>query len=240
MFSPAPPLALLAGGLATRLRPITVSVPKSMISVAGRPFIAHQLDLIVQNGVREVVLCCGFLGDQIEEFVGSGKDFGCTVYYSYDGTALKGTGGAIRKALPLLGEQFFVMYGDSYLPASFREPFEAFAASGKRGLMTVFLNDNRWDKSNVEFVDGQIRNYDKRSSSPEMRYIDYGLGILNSSAFCEWKTEETFDLADVYRQLVAQGQLSGFEVVERFYEIGTPEGLAETDSMLRERAAKRQ
>jgi NDP-sugar pyrophosphorylase family protein len=210
-----------------------------MIPVAGRPFIAHQLDLIVQNGVREVVLCCGFLGEQIEDFVGNGDAFGCAVQYSHDGTALKGTGGAIRKALPLLGDEFFVMYGDSYLPSSFCEPFEAFAASGKRGMMTVFLNDNRWDKSNVEFVNGEIRNYDKRGSTPGMRYIDYGLGILSKPAFCDWKEEETFDLANVYRQLVVQGQLSGFEVAERFYEIGTPEGLAETDAMLRQRAANR-
>jgi NDP-sugar pyrophosphorylase family protein len=206
-----------------------------MIQVAGRPFIAHQLELIVQNGVRDVVLCCGFLGEQIEEFVGNGKQFGCSVHYSYDGPQLKGTGGAIRKALPLLGDYFFVMYGDSYLPANFREPFETFAASGSQGLMTVFLNDNRWDRSNVEFVNGQIRKYDKKNLTPEMHHIDYGLGILRRQVFEAWNHEEAFDLAAVYNQLVTNGKLSGFEVKRRFYEIGTPTGLAETDSMLRDR-----
>jgi MurNAc alpha-1-phosphate uridylyltransferase len=227
-----PPLALLAGGLATRLRPITATVPKSMIEVAGEPFIAHQLRLLVRNGIREVVVCCGFLGEQIEAFVRDGREFGCSVRYSYDGEPLKGTGGAIRRALPLLGKEFFVMYGDSYLPIAFQPVYDEFVRSGRSGLMTVFRNEGRWDKSNVEFVDQQIRRYDKQSDPGTMCHIDYGLGILRRSAFDAWSCDDIFDLAAVYRDLLARGQLAACEVFARFYEIGTISGLNETSAML--------
>lgn len=233
MSSTLPPIALLAGGLATRMRPVTSTIPKSMLPVADRPFIAHQLELIVGNGIREVVICCGFLGGQIESFVGDGSDYGCKVRYSYDGHSLRGTGGAIRNALPVLPDTFFVMYGDSYLLSDYRAAFEDFRTSGKLGLMTVFRNENRWDKSNVEFVDSAIRNYDKENATPTMHYIDYGLGIFKAEAFSSWTDDDIFDLTAVYRRLVKEGQLRGFEVNERFYEIGTPSGLAETDSLLR-------
>jgi NDP-sugar pyrophosphorylase family protein len=232
MHEPLPPLALLAGGLSTRLRPITETVPKSMVLVAGEPFIAHQMRWLVGQGVRKVVLCCGFLGEQIEDYVGDGAGFGCSVHYSYDGSPLKGTGGAVKKALPQLGNQFFLMYGDSYLPIEFRPVYEAFLQSRKRGLMTVFRNENRWDRSNVEIQDGAIRNYDKVKITPQMKFIDYGLGILTPAAFEPWEEDTVFDLSLVYDHLVKAGQLSGHEVTRRFYEIGTPRGLSETDSTL--------
>ena len=228
-----PPLALLAGGLSTRLRPITATIPKSMVLVAGQPFIAHQMQLLAGQGVREVVICSGFLGDQIETYVGDGTQFGCSVRYSYDGSPLKGTGGAIKKALPLLGEHFFIMYGDSYLPIEFGPVYEAFLSERTGGLMTVFRNENQWDTSNVEFKDHRIRNYDKVKLTPQMQYIDYGLGILKANIFERWKEDEVFDLSTVYGSLVETGELSGYEVMQRFYEIGTPNGLSETDAMLR-------
>jgi NDP-sugar pyrophosphorylase family protein len=233
MNNPMPPLALLAGGLSKRLRPITATVPKSMILVAGEPFIAHQLRLLAGQGIREVVICCGFLGEQIEDYVRDGAAFGCAVRYSYDGSSLKGTGGAIRNALPKLGEHFFVMYGDSYLPIEFRPVYEMFLSLGTSGLMTVFHNENRWDKSNVDFRDGRIRNYNKVKITPKMQYIDYGLGILKPDAFERWGKDAVFDLSIVYADQVITGQLSGYEVKQRFYEIGTPSGLRETDEMLR-------
>jgi NDP-sugar pyrophosphorylase family protein len=232
MYESLPPLALLAGGLSTRLRPITETVPKSMVPVAGEPFIAHQMRWLARQGVGRVVICCGFLGEQIEDYVGDGAAFGCSVRYSYDGNPLKGTGGAIKKALPQLGNQFFLMYGDSYLPIAFRPVYEAFVGLGRIGLMTVFRNDNRWDTSNVEFQHGGIRNYDKATITPQMKYIDYGLGILTPAAFDPWPDDAVFDLNLVYRHLVKNGQLSGHEVTQRFYEIGTPRGLKETDCML--------
>jgi NDP-sugar pyrophosphorylase family protein len=233
MSKPLPPLALLAGGLATRMRPITANVPKSMIEVAGRPFIAHQLELLAGNGVRDVVICCGFLGEQIEAFVGDGAAFGCSVRYSYDGSPLKGTGGALRRALPLLGDTFFVMYGDSYLPVEFEPVYDALMASGRTGLMTVFRNDDQWDRSNVEFAEGRILRYDKQNTTPNMHYIDYGLGMLKGRAFASWSEEDVFDLATVYQNLLEEDELAGYEVSHRFYEIGTPAGLLETDAFLR-------
>ena len=114
------PVAILAGGLATRLRPITEKIPKSLVDVAGEPFIVRQLDYLFRQRVRDVVLCIGYLGEMIEAVVGDGSRFGLRVSYSIDGPILLGTGGALRRAAPLLGEAFFVLYGDSYLPVDYR------------------------------------------------------------------------------------------------------------------------
>jgi NDP-sugar pyrophosphorylase family protein len=227
-----PPIAILAGGLATRLRPITSTIPKSLIQVAGEPFIAHQLRLLVREGFSEVVLLCGFLGEQIREFVGDGESFGCRVRYSFDGHVLRGTGGALRRAIPMLGEEFMVMYGDSYCPTQYRRVYEAFIESTRLGLMTVFENKDQWDKSNVEFELGEIVNYSKSHSTPNMHFIDYGIGAFKAEAFSEWGEEEIFDLSTVQTKLLAHRQLAGLQVYERFYEIGSHAGLDETDKLL--------
>lgn len=232
-MSEMPPLALLAGGLATRLRPLTEKLPKSMLDVAGEPFIAHQLRLFRRKGVERVVVCTGYLGGMIEGFVGDGARFGLSVAYSFDGPRLLGTGGALRKAAPLLGGEFLVVYGDSWLDADYAAAVAAFRASDKRALMTVFRNEDAWDKSNVEFDGSVIRRYDKRVKTPAMQHIDWGLGVLGPRAFDGWEHAEAFDLADVYTRLAEHGELAGFEVKERFYEIGSPEGLKETDALLR-------
>ena len=230
-----PPLALLAGGLATRLGAIAERAPKSLLQVAGEPFVAHQLRFVAGQGIRDVVICCGHLGGLIAEFVGDGSHFGCRVRYSYDGPPLLGTGGAILKAMPLLGPSFWVMYGDSYLTAEFAPVLRAFESSGKRGLMTVFHNENRWDASNAAFSGGRILRYEKGSPDPEMRHIDYGLGIYSAQAFAGLPQGSEFDLAELQRDLIARGEMAGFEVPERFYEIGSPAGLAETDAFLQGR-----
>lgn len=227
------PVALLAGGLATRLRPITEKIPKALITVADQPFLSHQLRLLQVAGIRKVVLCVGYRGEMIEEEFGDGAAFGVELQYSFDGPELLGTGGALKKALPLLGEKFLILYGDSYLPIDYMAPTRAFAASGKLGLMTVFENENRWDPSNVCFEDGEIRRYDKKERSPEMKYIDYGLGFLRSEALAAWPNERPFDLAEVYQELIGRRELAGYEVDQRFYEIGSPQGLSELDAMLR-------
>lgn len=227
-----PAVALLAGGLATRLRPMTETVPKSLVKVAGEPFIAHQLRRLSEEGVGEVVLCTGYLGDSIEAFVGDGGRFGVRVRYSADGERLLGTGGALRRALPLIGKRFLVMYGDSYLPIRFRPVWEAFRHSGLPALMTVFRNEGRWDASNVEFAGGVIRAYDKLARTPAMRHIDYGLGAFEASAIATRPAGEAFDLAEIYRDLARGRGLAGYEAAERFYEIGSPAGLTETDAFL--------
>ena len=228
-----PPLALLAGGLATRLHPLTAATPKSMIQVAGEPFIAHQLRMLACQSITEVVICTGFLSEQIESFVQDGARFGCHVRYSRDGDRPLGTGGALRRALPLLGERFMVMYGDSYLRTLFRPVYAAFRASGRPALMTVYRNTDRFDKSNVEFMDGVIRHYDKVHHTAAMSYIDYGLSVLDAIVLSARPTDVAFDLANLYQELADRDLLAGYEVSERFYEVGSPAGLAETDAFLR-------
>ena len=222
------PVAILAGGLAKRLHPITQKIPKSLLAVAGKPFVVRQLDYLQKQGVTRVVLCLGYLGEQVEAVVGDGSSFGLEVRYSWDGPRLLGTGGALRQALPLLGEQFFVFYGDSYLPIDYRAVERDFHASGKPALITVLKNGDQWDKSNVLFRDGCIAEYNKRTPRPEMAHIDYGLGILSSSVLENVSVNEPFDLADIYHQLSVRGLLAGHEVFERFYEIGSHKGLDET------------
>jgi NDP-sugar pyrophosphorylase family protein len=231
------PVAILAGGLATRLRPVTARIPKALVTVAGKPFLAHQLRLLHSAGFRCVVLCVGYLGEMIEKEFGDGARFDMQVEYSFDGPRLLGTGGALKRALPLLGEYFFVLYGDSYLPIDYRDVAHAFLASGKPALMTVFKNANRWDASNVWFDGNEIRRYDKKNRTIEMQYIDYGVGILRADVLADWPDKKSFDLADVYRELIKKKQLAGFEVTRRFYEIGSAEGIAELDSLLRRRLA---
>ena len=193
----------------------------------------HQLRLLRSRGLRRVVLCVGYLGEQIQADFGSGTSYGMRIDYSFDGPELLGTGGALKKALGKLSSPFFVLYGDSYLPIDYAEPVRAFLASGKPGVMTVFRNEGRWDTSNVSFADGVIKSYNKKQPAPEMRYIDYGLGVLSAEAFSGWTDNKAFDLADVYRDLIARHELAGHEIKQRFYEIGSPGGLAELDALLR-------
>lgn len=236
--STLPPLALLSGGLATRLRPLTETIPKALIEVAGAPFIAHQLRLIKSQGVDRVAICAGYLAEQIRDFVGDGSTYGLEVEYSLDGDRLLGTGGALKKALRLLGREFLVMYGDAYLPAQFAPVVEAFHRSGRVGLMTVFHNQGLYDTSNIVFTNGEIIVYDKKNRHPDMVYIDYGLGLFKASVFADWAAEVPFDLADVYKDLLARRQLAGYEVTERFYEIGSVAGIAETDRLLKQGMAQ--
>jgi len=226
-----PRLALLAGGLATRLRPLTSFMPKSLIQIAGEPFLAHQLRLIHAGGIREVVLCCGFLGDQIEDFAGDGSRFGLSITYSHDGEQPLGTGGALLKALPLLGQRFLVMYGDSWLTEPIEPIWRSYLDSGKPALMTAFCNQNRWGASNVELRKGMIVRYDKRHPSPTMHHIDYGLDALDSGVLSHW-TVPVFDLGDVWSGLARYSLLAGYETSERFYEIGSLAGMRETEAVV--------
>jgi NDP-sugar pyrophosphorylase family protein len=200
--------------------------------VAGRPFIEHQLEQIQREGIRRVVLCVGYLGEMVRDVVGDGSRFGLRVDYSFDGPKLLGTGGALRQALPLLGDTFFVLYGDSYLPIPFAPVAETFLKSGKQGLMTVYRNEGSYDTSNVVFADGRIRIYDKKAKLPEMRHIDYGLELLKPAAFEPFAGREAFDLAELLQNLLSRDQLAGHEVTTRFYEIGSHAGLNELDALL--------
>ncbi len=226
------PVAILAGGLATRLRPLTEAIPKSMIEVAGEPFVLHQLRLLRKNGIRRVVLCVGYQGEMIQERVGEGREMDLVIQYSHDGPALLGTGGALKKALPLLGKAFYVLYGDSYLECDYRAVEESFYSHGKPALMTVFRNEGRWDRSNIEFEGARIIRYDKHHPTQAMRHIDYGLGILTTGVLEDVPTDRPADLALIYKRIAERGELAGQEVEQRFYEIGSPEGLREIRAYL--------
>jgi NDP-sugar pyrophosphorylase family protein len=226
------PVVILAGGLATRLRPITEKVPKALIEVAGRPFLEHQAELLKRNKVTDLMLCVGYLGETIEQCYGDGSRLGVRVRYSFDGPQLLGTGGAIKKALPLLPDSFFVLYGDSYLAIDYQAVALAFREARLPALMTVFGNSDGWDTSNVWFEKGQIRLYSKREKLPEMRYVDYGLMICTRQIFDDYPDNVSFDLADTLENLSRQGQLAGYEVRQRFYEIGSLSGLEELDRLL--------
>ncbi len=228
-----PPIAVLAGGLATRMRPLTETVPKALLEVAGEPFIARQLKLFKRHGLEEAVLCLGFLGEQVRDFAGDGAAFGMKVRYSFDGPTLLGTGGALKKAADLLGDAFWVIYGDSYLDVDYRAVWDHFRAQPLPALMTVCRNEDRWDASNVLFEDGRIRVYDKKDRTPAMKHIDYGLLLFRREVLDRIPAGEKTDLSAVLGGLVRDGLLAGYEMKERFYEIGSPQGLKETDEYIR-------
>jgi D-sedoheptulose 7-phosphate isomerase len=225
------PVAILAGGLATRLQPLTESTPKSLIPIRGEPFVAHQLRMLARKGVRQVVLCTGHLSERIAGFVGDGSRFGLQVRYSADGSTLLGTGGALRKAAPLLGPAFLVLYGDSYLDCDYAAVANAFRQSARNALMTVYRNESRWDASNVEFRDGKILRYSKTEASPAMAHIDYGLGAIRTAALGSFAPPgAAWDLAAFYAEALSRGELAAFEVKQRFYEIGSLGGIRELEN----------
>jgi len=224
------PVVILAGGLATRLHPLTTTIPKSLIPIHGEPFIAHQLRLLQQNGIQKIIMCIGHLGEQIIDKIGDGNQFGLQISYIKDGAQLLGTAGAIKQALPHLPDNFFVLYGDSYLSCHYATIQNAFLNGRKHALMTIFKNQGQWDSSNVEFKYGQILQYDKKNKTSRMHHIDYGLGIFNKQAFNFIPDNMEYDLALIYQTLVVQQELAAFEVTERFYEIGSLAGITELEA----------
>jgi len=224
-----PTITILCGGLGTRIEQGN-NVPKSLITIANKPFIFYQLELLSKNGFKNVVLCVGHLANKIIDVVGTQR-FGLKISYSIERTPL-GTAGAIKKALPLLGECFFVMYGDSYLPVDFVEVGYAFVQLcwNKSGMMTVYKNQNKYDKSNVLYRDGRIIKYGKKSSTTEMEHIDYGLSVFNKEAFDVLKPNIKYDLSEVYNH--QHNRIMGYEMKSRFYEIGSPEGLKDFEEYI--------
>jgi NDP-sugar pyrophosphorylase family protein len=225
---------ILAGGVATRLGAQAADLPKTLVSVAGRPFADHQLTWLAEQGVGDVVYCIGYRGDQIRDYVGDGERWGLKVTYVDEGSDLRGTGGALRLALDegALAEHFAVLYGDSYLRVDLPGIFAAFESSGRPALMTVLRNEGRWDRSNADFDGALVTRYSKTEG--DFSWIDYGLSILARDVVARIPTDEPADLANLFAELSRQGQLGGFEVVGRFYEIGSPEGLAELEHLLEE------
>lgn len=227
------PVCILAGGRGTRLGDAAGELPKPIVEVAGEPFLAHPLRLLSAHGARRVVLSVGYRGELIEQALGDGSRYGLELRYVYDGRDLRGTAGAVRGCLDELGERFMVLYGDTYLRIDYRAVQNAFLDAGTRALLTVLRNEGRWDTSNTLVAGDRVLAHDKRAPTPEMAWIDYGLGAMHSDALGAAGPDEP-DLAEVYGALAAAGELAAFVATERFYEIGSPAALAETDSFLRE------
>lgn len=231
------PCVILAGGLGTRLRPVTDVLPKSLVPVMGRPFAELQLEWLAGEGINHVIYSIGYKGDMIRAALGSGSRFDVRIEYVDEGTDLRGSGGALRLALDLgiLPEQFFILYGDSYLRVSLVDVQRAWRSSTLPAIMTVMRNSNRWDTSNATFRDGQVF-YDKRGGGEcanEMTWIDYGLSATTSAAIAEWlPAQGRGDLADLFHVLSMEGKVAGYEVAERFYEVGSPAGIRELEAYL--------
>jgi MurNAc alpha-1-phosphate uridylyltransferase len=220
-------VAILAGGLATRLRPITVTIPKSMIMVHGKPFLEYQLEFLKQGGIEDIVLCVGHLKEHIESYFDDGSRFGVMIRYSKEEGPLLGTAGALRNAIDLLDDTFFVMYGDSYLFLDFKEIWRFFHQFEKSGLMVVYKNENKYDTSNVSAYGNLVEKYSKTEQTPDMVYIDYGVSLLHKKVLELIPGNEYFSLETVFSSLIANHELLAFPVKQRFYEIGSKEGLKE-------------
>ena len=221
------PVAILAGGLGTRLGKKVLNTAKVLIDVAGKPFISRQLNYLSDQGIKEVVICVGYLGDQIKEYIGNGSKYNLKIFFSDDGDQLLGTGGSIKKASQILDENFFILYGDSFLPIDFSQVEQAYFQEKKPALMTVLKNQSQWDKSNAYFKDKSVK-YNKKNPQKKMNYIDYGLNVVNNSIFYNFSSNKAFDLADVFEDLSNRDLLAGFEIYDRFYEIGSINGLNDT------------
>ena len=230
------PVAILCGGKGTRIAEIAGELPKALVPLAGAPFLGHQLRWLHDAGVTDVVLLTGYRGDLIRDFAGDGANFGLQIAYRDDGAVPRGTAGAVARAVPLLGDAFLTVYGDALLRA---DPGAVAAAlvPPYEGVMSVFRNDDRWLTSNVR-VDGErIAAYDKRAVPGEMSHIDYGINAFRSDVFAGVPADRTVDLAEIHGQMIARRTLRAFPVSERWYEIGTPEALAETERFLADRSA---
>jgi len=223
---------ILAGGIATRLRPITEKIAKSMVRIKDKPFLEYQIELLRKNDVANIILCIGYLGKQIEDYFENGKKFGVEIKYSYEKEQLLGTGGTMRNALDLLNNNFFVLYGDSYLDINYRKAYNYFLKINYPALLVVYKNENKWDKSNVVFKDGIVEMYNKKNQIHEMEYIDYGLSILSKDIIEEIPKDTFYDLADLYKDLAKRKNLGGYEVFNRFYEIGSVKGLEDFENFI--------
>lgn len=226
------PVAVLCGGKGTRIASLSGDLPKALVPVGGEPFLAHQLRWLRAQGATEVVLLTGYQGAAVRAYAGDGAPFGLRIRYSDDGDTLRGTAGAVKQALPLLGGAFLTLYGDVFLTVELRSVAEALAPPYE-GVMTVYRNDDRGLASNVTIVDDRVRAYDKKAAAGSMTHIDYGVNAFRADVFDGVSCDGPTDLAEVHRAMIERGTLRAFAVAERWYEIGSPEGLAETDRFIR-------
>lgn len=226
------PIAILAGGLGTRLGEKTQDIPKCLIEVQGRPFVDWQLDLLINGGYQEIVFCVSHKSELILDYLRNHPRPSVNIVFSLDGESQLGTGGAIKNALNLLGPEFAVIYGDSYLPINFSEVEATFRKNSALGMMTVYKNGDKLDLSNVIFENGKLVKYHKGLKDPRMKYIDYGVTYYRSEAFQDYVENQKFDLSELGLRLSESKKLDGFEVDKRFYEIGSIQGIEDFSDYL--------
>tara|TARA_B100002003_G_C14056443_1_gene508708 strand:- start:348 stop:1040 length:693 start_codon:yes stop_codon:yes gene_type:complete len=219
-------VAILAGGLATRLKGLTRNQPKSMVKIQGKPFLGYQLELLQREGIKNIILCLGHMGEQIKRHVGDGSKYEMNIRYSAESKPL-GTAGALKKAEALLDEVFFAMYGDSYLFVDFNRAMSYFESQNKLALMTVYKNYNRYGRSNTAIEGNLVKKFSQSQRTDDMAYIEYGANIFKKEALGLIPENQSYSLDDLFLKLIERKELLAFEVKERFYEIGSPQGLKE-------------
>lgn len=224
------PVVILSGGLASRLKPISDSIPKSLIEINKKPFLEWQLQFLEKNGCKQVVLCVAHLSSSIENYIQSRPKSQIEINFSNDGAKQLGTGGAIVKARKLLSSEFLVLYGDSYLPINFNEVSDFFLQSNKLGLMTVKKNDLGYEQSNVIFENGMVKAYRKNIPDPNMKFIDFGLNAFKSSVFDDLNADQYIDLSTIQANLATRNELIGYEVHENYYEVGSFSGIKDFEN----------
>lgn len=227
-------VAILTGGLATRLGDLTINRPKSMVKVQGKPFLEYQLELLKRGGITNIVLCIGHMGEQIKSQFGEGEKWGINIKYSSEDKPL-GTAGALRKAEALLNDTFFTMYGDSHLFLEFSHIMSYFESQNKLALMTVYKNYDQYDRSNTVVEGNLVRKYSKKEKTEDMVYIDYGANFFRKEALEMIPENQFYSLDNLFPRLIEMDELLAFEVKERFYEIGSPQGLKEFEEYIRGR-----
>ena len=224
-------IAILTGGLGTRLNKLTTKTPKSLILIDNKPFLEYQIDFLKEGGIKDIVLCTGHLGEQIHRHFGSGKKYALNIKYSHEDKPL-GTAGALKKSQDLLNDTFFTMYGDSYVFVNFGEIMSYFKSQDKLALMTVYHNSDRYDRSNTSIQGNLVKKYSKKDRSKDTEYIDYGVNIFRKSVLDLIPQNQFYSLEDLLPNLIKQEQLLAYEVYDRFYEIGSPEGLEDFENFI--------
>lgn len=220
-------MVIFCGGLGTRLKPITEKIPKSMIIINGKPFLEYQLEILKKNDIRNIVLCIGYLGEKIKEYFKDGKKFSVNISYSEEKGKLLGTGGALKNAKNLLDKRFFTMYGDGYLLLNFKDIWNCFNKFIKIGMLTVYKNYNRYDRSNVTVKGNYVTGFYKDKSKRGLVFIDEGVSILRKDVIDLIPSNTEYSLNDVFIELIERKELLAYRTSQRFYEIGSKNGLDE-------------
>jgi len=224
-------IAIICGGLATRLGELSKTIPKSMILVAGKPFLEYQIENIKRHGIKDIVLCVGHLSEKIQSYFKDGSEFGVNIKYSYDGDKLLGPIGAIKNAEKMLKDEFFIMYGDSYISVDFQKVFSYYKENKKLALMVVFQNKDKYDKSNLKVNNNLVISHGEKDAD----YIDYGTSILNKKTLDFLEEDKFYSTGDFFKILIRKQELLAYEAKRRFYHIGNPEALEEIREHIKEK-----